>query len=281
VPAPTALVCGHVTLDRMAGGVFPGGSAHYAARALAALGASVRVLTAAGPDFPREALAGAEAEVLAAAATTAFENVYAADGARLQRVGAVAPALDPARVPPAWRRPDLLVLAPVAGELDVAAFVGSVAARFTGLCVQGLVRAIGADGAVRPRPLEVEPAALARVDAAVLGEDEARGDPGLAARLAAAVPVVALTRGVRGCEIVARRRSFRVGVHPAREVDPTGAGDVFAAGFFLALARGADPVDAARLGAAAASVVVEGRAGEALPRIGEAFERAARVPLLP
>jgi hypothetical protein len=48
----TALVCGHVTLDRVAGGLVPGGSAYYAAHALAALGAEVRVLTAAGPDYP-------------------------------------------------------------------------------------------------------------------------------------------------------------------------------------------------------------------------------------
>jgi sugar/nucleoside kinase (ribokinase family) len=68
-------------------------------------------------------------------------------------------------------------------------------------------------------------------------------------------------------------------VYPTRAVDPVGAGDVFSAGFFLALARGDSPADAARLGAAAASVVVEGRAGETLSRVGEAFARSARVPV--
>jgi sugar/nucleoside kinase (ribokinase family) len=47
----------------------------------------------------------------------------------------------------------------------------------------------------------------------------------------------------------------------------------------LALARGEEPVAAARLGAAVASIVVEGRGGEALARLGEAPERAKRVPL--
>jgi sugar/nucleoside kinase (ribokinase family) len=118
------------------------------------------------------------------------------------------------------------------------------------------------------------------VDAAVVGEDEARGDPELVARLVADVPVVAFTHGARGCELFAGGRRRRIGVHPADEVDPTGAGDAFAAAFFLALARGADPVEAARLGAAAGSIVVEGRGGEALPRVGEAWARAGRVPLL-
>jgi sugar/nucleoside kinase (ribokinase family) len=133
---------------------------------------------------------------------------------------------------------------------------------------------------VLPRPLALSREALRALDAAVVGEDEARGDPDLVRRLVADVPVVAFTMGARGCEVYARGRRRRIGVHPARELDPTGAGDAFAAAFFLALARGADPVEAARLGAAAGSIVVEGRGGEALARVGEAWARAGLVPLL-
>lgn len=276
----SAVVCGHVTLDRVDGATVPGGSAYYAGRALAGLGARTLVLTAAAPGFPREALAGLEADVAPAPATTAFENVYAPDGARSQRVVSAAPPLDPARLPPAWRRPDLLLLAPVLGEVDVGAFARVAQARFVGLCVQGLVRAVAPDGAVRPRPLELDPAALSAVGAAVLGEDEARGDATLVTRLVAAVPVVAFTHGASGCEVIVRGHARRLGVYPVTEVDPTGAGDVFAAGFCLALARGEDPLSAARLGSAAASVVVEGRGGEALGRMGEAAARAPAVPLL-
>lgn len=281
VPPPTALVVGHVTLDRVGAELLPGGSVYYAARALAALGARVRALTAAARDFPAEALAGIESIVVPAAATTTFVNTYGEDGRRAQRVLSAAPPLDPADLPPAWRGPDLLILAPVLGELQVGAFAQAARARFVGLGVQGLVRALGPDGAVGPRRLDLDAASLAAVDAAVLGEDEARGDPTLVSRLARAIPVVAFTHGERGCELVVRGRTRRVGIHPAcGVVDPTGAGDVFAAGLFLALSRGEDPLDAARLGAAAASIVVEGRGGEALPRVGEALARAARVPVL-
>jgi hypothetical protein len=277
----TVLVCGHVTLDRAGDRALPGGSAWYAAHALAALGAAPRVMTAAGADFPRAALAGLEVSVAAAPATTTFVNDYAPSGARTQRVLAAAPRLDPARIPSAWRTPDVLLLAPVLDEVDVAAFAGTVRARLVGLGVQGLVRAVGPDGAVRPRPLPLDAGALAAIGAAVLGEDDLGGEPDLVGRLAATVPVVALTHGARGCEILVRGRTRRVGIHPAREVDPTGAGDAFAAAFLLALARGAEPVDAARLGAAAGSIVVEGRGGYALPRLGEAPARAARVPVEP
>jgi sugar/nucleoside kinase (ribokinase family) len=72
-----------------------------------------------------------------------------------------------------------------------------------------------------------------------------------------------------------------VGIYPAREVDPTGAGDVFAAAFLTGMARGLDPVEAARLGAAAASIAVEGRATESLGRLADAPGRAVHVPVEP
>jgi sugar/nucleoside kinase (ribokinase family) len=271
-------VVGNVTLDRTPAGDVPGGSAYYAARALAALGARVRVVTAAGPEFPVAALAGVEALVLPSPATTTFENTYAADGRRAQRVHAVAAPLDPGALPGDWRYVELLVLAPVLGELAPEAFTAAVRARATALCVQGLVRARLADGAVAARRLEAAPGALGAISLAVVGEDEVAGQPDLVTALAAAVPLVAFTRGARGCELVSAGGTAHVGVYPTREVDPTGAGDVFAAAMLLALARGEDPVSAARLGAAAASVVVEGRGGETLGRVGEAWERREQVP---
>ncbi len=276
--APSVVVCGHVTLDVDGGARIPGGSAWYAARALAALGALPRLLTSAGADFPRDALEGIEAEVVPSPATTVFENAYGPDGARAQRVLSAARALDPARLPRAWRAPDALLLAPVVGELDVAGLVAAAGARVAGLGVQGLVRDVRPDGAVAPRRWDPDPAALAGVGAAVLGEDDVRGQGALVARLAALVPVVAFTHGARGCDLLVRGRApARIGVYPAREVDPTGAGDVFAAALLLALARGDDPVDAARLGAAAASVVVEARGGDALGRVGEAWDRVRAI----
>lgn len=280
VPSPTVLLCGHVTLDRVGGALVPGGSATYAGLAWRALGARVRVLTAAGPDFPGDALEGLEVALEPAPRTTLFENRHGPDGARTQRVEAVAPRLVPGRLPAAWRAPDVLHLAPVLDELDVAAFLGAVRARRVGLQVQGLVRAARPDGTVLQPRRELDPSTLSRVDAAFVGEDDVRGQGDLVARLAAAVPVVVFTHGRDGCEVIAGGRRRRVGVFPVREADPTGAGDAFAAGFLCALARGDDPVQAARLGAAAASIAVEGVGTAALGRAGEAHARAAQVPVL-
>jgi sugar/nucleoside kinase (ribokinase family) len=272
------LACGHVTLDRYGDALLPGGSAYYAGQAYRALGARVSVATAAGPDFPREALAGIEAQVASAPKTTSFVNRYASDGRRSQWVGAIAPALDPAALAASWRSVDVLHLAPVMGEVDLRAWRAAVRARVVGVGLQGFVRAVLPGGEVAQPRWEFDPADLAGVDAVCVGEDDLVGQGDLLERLTAAVPLVAFTQGERGCEIRSRGRSRWVGVFRTRPVEPTGAGDVFAAGLLLGLARGAEPVDAARLGAAAASVVVEARAGEALGRVGEAYARLAAVP---
>jgi sugar/nucleoside kinase (ribokinase family) len=266
-----SLLVGHVCLDRFGPDRLPGGSAYYGGRAARALGADVRVFTAAGADFPADALGGLEAHVVPALRTTSFTNLRGRDGVRRQRVEAVAPALDVSTLPAAWADTDVLHLAPLVGEVDLAAWRAAVRARFLGIQVQGWVRRVDDDGTVLPAPFP--PGALADVDAAVLGDDEARDDPELVRRLAAEIPVVVLTHADEGCVVLERGRATRVGVFRTVEVDPTGAGDVFAAAFFLALARGDPAVEAAQLGAAAASIVVEGRAGAALDRVSTAPSR--------
>ncbi len=277
---PSVVVCGNVTLDRTPSGLVPGGPAYYAGQAWRALGAEVHVLTSTAADYPPEALRGVEAHVVRAASTTVFQNRYGADGARTQRVEAQASPLSPQHLPPAWRRPDVLHVVPVLSEVDPAALRAVLRPRLTGLCAQGLVRVVGEDGTVSQPPWEPPPALLAAVDAVVLSEDDLRGQGDLLDRLVRGVPVVAFTHGAHGCDIIVRGHTTRVGVFPVEEVDPTGAGDVFAAGFLFAMAQGAPPPDAARLGAAAASFVVEAPGGTALPRVRDAFARRERVSIL-
>src|ERR1700756_5612617 len=67
-----------------------------------------------------------------------------------------------------------------------------------------------------------------------------------------------VTRSEKGCLIVTREETAAVPASPVeRLVDATGAGDLFAAGFLVGLARGADYRDAARLGALVAGEVIQ------------------------
>ncbi len=272
-PSPLVLLAGHVTLDRYGEELIPGGTVTYAALTYAGLGARVRAVTAAATDFPLQSLPGMEIQLVDAPHTTTFVNSYNPAGERTQRVEALAPPIEPDRVPRGWLHADVLHLAPILGEIEVGGWVRAVHARFVGINVQGLVRALKPDGKVVQPPWRPSLADLRGVHAAVIGEDDLSGQGDLLDRLVASIPVVAFTHGDEGCELILRGRTVQVDAYHTHEVDPTGAGDVFSAGFFLGLAEGADPVDAARLGAAAASIVVEDRAADALWRIPEAHAR--------
>jgi sugar/nucleoside kinase (ribokinase family) len=67
-----------------------------------------------------------------------------------------------------------------------------------------------------------------------------------------------VTRSEKGCIVVTREQTFSVPAFPIeRLVDTTGAGDLFAAGFLVGLARGVELSAAARLGALSAAEVIQ------------------------
>lgn len=277
--ATRVITVGHVTHDRYGDDIVAGGCAYYGALTQRALGAEVHLVTTVGLDFACDAaLAGLSLDVTRAGATTLFTNLYPPGGIRVQRIEAMAPPVaPPAHLPDAA----LIHLAPVMQDVDLASWLDAAGGRPVALAVQGWIKDRGPSETVVQTPWQVDGALLGRVAFAACGEEDLVEQGDLLDRLCRHVPVVAFTHGKRGCEVIERGRTRKVGIYPrAVEVDPTGAGDTFAAGFFLGLAQGRSPVDAARLGAAAASIVVEGRGGATLDRVGEAHARVAEIAVL-
>jgi sugar/nucleoside kinase (ribokinase family) len=280
------LVVGHVTHDRLGDGaqarIVAGGSAYYASRVYRSLGAKVTLATAVGHDFAcEEVFAGLDVVAERDGRTTEFRNLYAEDGTRLQTIGGQAASVAPGEEErePFW---DLVHLAPVLGEIDLAAWEHATRARMLGIGVQGWIKVAsqtGPDGRCRvvPRPWAIEPEALRGIDMACLSDEDLVEQGDLLDRLRASVPIVALTHGPLGAELFDDSRVTQVGVHPTTTVDPTGAGDVFAAALMHEVARGSDPIVAARLAAATASIVIEAEGARALSRLDEAAGRAAAI----
>jgi sugar/nucleoside kinase (ribokinase family) len=72
------------------------------------------------------------------------------------------------------------------------------------------------------------------------------------------VKLAVVTRSEKGCVVVSRDSNEAVSAAPIdKMIDATGAGDLFAAGFLVGLARDQDHRDAARLGAIAAAEVIQ------------------------
>jgi 1D-myo-inositol 3-kinase len=255
---------GHVTNDRLERGVAPGGSAMYAGLAAAELGAETRVVTSCGPDFVgRELLAaaGVSLDVVAPAdVTTCFENVYRA-GKRHQRVLATAAPLSQAVADA-----DVVFACPVVGEVAPSALVAPRGA-VLGAGLQGWLRAVDAEGRVSRRVPDdlafLAPCHVLFASDEDLGDDEARVLPALLPL----AELVVVTEGARGGRIYVKGTPSRYAAAPAREVDPTGAGDVFAAAFLLAIAARAAPAEAAVVAARAAAVAVSAEGPSALPAL--------------
>jgi sugar/nucleoside kinase (ribokinase family) len=185
--------------------------------------------------------------------TTTFENRYV-EGERHQRVLATASPISFEDVPVDWREAPIILLAPVFRDLD-SALAGHLKTprNLIGLGAQGWLRRLDS-GAVRPGHVEPHPAWLSG-DAVFVSEEDVEDAEAVAA-WSQHVPNVILTRAGRGCTLWhdGRRRDF-----PAvdcAEVDPTGAGDVFATAFLVVLRETHDPFEAARFASAAAALAV-------------------------
>lgn len=267
-PDVTALAVGHVTHDRYDDEIVAGGCAWYAARVWALLGARARLVTTVGHDFAVESsLEGLETHVERGGRTTAFVNRYPTGRDREQWVTARARWVSPAQIPAQWRHPDVVFLAPVMGEVDLARWRMATTPRLFAVGVQGYIKdAAPGVGERRVAPRRWRPSAqlLRQVDVAFLSDEDVRHDEELAGILTTNVPLVFRTHGPEGYDVIERGEVTSVAVRPVAALDPTGAGDSFAAGTLVGLAHGFRPPAAARLGAAVAREVVQARGGEAL-----------------
>ncbi|MGI6381156.1 MAG: PfkB family carbohydrate kinase [Anaerolineae bacterium] len=264
-PTPDYVVVGHVTRDLDAqGGWRAGGTATYAALTAARLGVRVGVLTAAVPGtIGLEGQDGIEVSLCSSPESTTFENFYL-DGHREQYVRAVATPLVPEQLPAAWLQAPVVHLGPIAQEVDIR-FLEAFDEALVGVTPQGWLRAWDADGRVRAVRFAHEEQLLQRADAIILSLEDLGGDRGWLERLASVAPLLVETRGREGAVIFQRGLDTHVPAFWAQEVDPTGAGDVFAAAFLLRYRECRDPVDAARFANCVASFVVEAPGATNLP----------------
>jgi sugar/nucleoside kinase (ribokinase family) len=276
--SPDYLAIGHLAKDLIPGGARLGGTVAYASLTAHALGYAPGLVTAYGEDLDLGPLTGFARVRGASAASTTFENLYGPHG-RTQFIRAQAAPLTPDLIPVAWRRAAIVHLAPLAQEIDPA-MAGGFTDAYLGLTPQGWLRAWDAEGRVRRTDWPQAPQTLTHAHAVVLSLEDVRGDWAVLERWAQAARVLIVTEGPRGCTVLVQgQERRRVPVEPRTEVDPTGAGDVFAAAFFIHYYETRDPWASARFANEVAAVSVTRAGLEGVPTPDEAAlcrMRAAR-----
>ena len=207
--------------------------------------------------------------------STRFINRYDRFGNRIQFIEAMAAPFAPVDAC-TW---DVLHLAPVMGEISLGSWLGTHEARVIGAGLQGWLRGpLSLPGRVVPRAAEFEPSVLSKLDAVFCSEEDLEGHGELLRLLCRYVRVVVVTYGSRGAIVWEQGVPNGVGVHDVVDVDPTGAGDTFAAVMLPGLARDWSPRQSALTAAALASCTVETKGVPATEALIQATSRREQIP---
>ncbi len=254
--SPDFLVIGHVTKDLLSEGQAIGGTATYSALAAKALGRRVGVITRAAPNYdPEGTLGGIEVICLPSPCTTTFRNIYL-DGGRRQFILAQALPIKAEEIPLSWRQVAIVHLGPVAQEVGI-----EVARLFPrslkGLTPQGLLRRWDAGGQVSIEAGEGLEELFSSIDVLLFSREDVAGDALLVQKFSQMSPICVVTQGREGATVFRRDRGRHFPAQATKVVDPTGAGDVFAASYLVKLAQDGDPYQAARFANCAASLVIQ------------------------
>ena len=261
------LVIGHVTQDVIPGGFLLGGTVSYSAFTAAAFGLRVGVVTSCKKDLELPELQKVEVVRKDSHKSTTFENRYH-DGSRVQHMHHQAERLTAVDIPRQWMNTPIVHLGPVAQEVDPG-LVDAFPRSFVGVTPQGWLRTWDRNGKVSPCLWADAAKVLPRADAAVLSIEDVSGDEDEIQEFAEAASVLAVTEGVSGARVYWNRdiRKFRAPTE--KEVDATGAGDIFATSFFIRFVRTRDPWESARFATLIASNSVTRKGLQGVPTVEE------------
>jgi sugar/nucleoside kinase (ribokinase family) len=280
---PEYLVIGHICADLLPDGTAVlGGTALYSALAAARLGWRVGVLTRGaygqtiqGVPIPSLEPYADELSIIVqdAGQPTVFINEYAA-GRRVQTLPHWAGPIDLRGLPPHWRNARVIHLGPIAQEIDPKQ-TGGLTPYFLGVTPQGWMRDWPREsgGRVKLNHLRLPAELLSRLDGVIVSDEEIALSRDTVERVGARRLGV-ITKGENGARVYfggqyADLPGFKV---PTRDL--TGAGDVFAAAFFIkATDRSASAITAARFANAVAALSLRavGSAGVPTAKEVEAF----------
>jgi sugar/nucleoside kinase (ribokinase family) len=261
------LVIGHVAHDLSPYGPLLGGTAAYSTLTARALGLRVGVVTASGPETSLGALSDALVISASSPQSTTFENIYSENGRRqILHHRAVPLSFD--SVPEVWRRTPIIHLGPVAQEVD-SVLPDSFSPSLLGLTPQGWMRAWDESGQVRRVDWESAEQALGQAGAVVVSIEDVGGDEERIEFMAAHTRVLAVTEAAAGARLYWHGDQRRFRAPEMSEIDATGAGDIFAAAFFVRLLTTQDPWEAARFATQLSACSVTRKGLEGIPTAEE------------
>jgi hypothetical protein len=248
------LVIGHITQDIVPGGITPGGTVSYASLTALSFGLRVGAYTSITPDAVLPDLSKIQIINQPTETNTIFENIYDQQK-RKQILHASAAELYGRILPQSWLDTPIVHLGPVINEIDPS-IIRKFPNSFIGVTPQGWFRQSDQHGNISFSDWLEANHILGQANAAVISLEDVQADENLIANLVYAIRVLVVTEGSQGCRVYWNGDVRRFSAPVVEEVDATGAGDIFAATFFIRLKQTQDPWEAARFATLIASTSV-------------------------
>lgn len=245
------LVFGHLTVDRTPQGPRIGGTAAFAALTAQALGLRTGIVTSWGAEIHLDSLSTIPIVSYPADASTTFENIHTPTG-RIQYIRSVAEDIHMNIIPDPWFNAQIVHLGPVAQEVDPT-IIRSFPNSLIGLTPQGWLRSWNEEGLVTPCEWPEGAFVLGQAGATVLSAEDVGNDESRIEEMAASCHILAVTEGYLGSRVYWNGDVRRFHAPPLSEVDPIGAGDIYATSFFIRLYDTRDPWEAGRFATLIAS----------------------------
>ena len=273
--AVTFLSVGHFCYDVSPNGYILGGSAAYSTLTARNLGHHTRAVTAVGANFDRQnpLLDGIKTVYCESPETTIFDNQYDAQGHRQQFILGAAKELKGRDVPVAWRASNIVYLCPIADEVSAELVHCFSEDTLIGATPQGWLRQWDASGRVAAKRWATAEKILPFIDVLILSDEDVRMYPDELEKYIQLAPIVVLTRGAKGATLFQNGTQIGSAAYAVTEIDPTGAGDVFATSFLIDYYQNRTVEQALNFAHCVASFAVEGVGTSCIPKLAQVLLR--------
>ena len=219
-------------------------------------------------------------------ATTTFINTYT-EGFRTQYLRARAGEIQIADISTVWQSAPIILFGPLAQEYtpELVRHFPRRPGTILAATPQGWLRRWDDNGRVWPTPWTAAADILPLLDVLILSHDDllpfADGNrtdaDAILTQWSMRVPLLVATDGRHGATLFQHGVTESFPAYPTIEVDPTGAGDVFATAFLVHLHRHGDPRKAVDFANCVASLSIEQQGTTGIPTMQEVQKKLSSI----
>jgi len=258
------LAIGHISLDMNKNGKTAiGGTVSYSGLTAQQMGVRVGIVTSGNFDKPPVELTGIQTCIHKSAHNTIFENIISTEG-RIQYLHNKASDITEEMIPVEWKSTPIIHLGPLINEMEpelCLAFPDALVA----LTPQGWMRGVNGENKITRIPWEINQSVLQTVDCIIFSTEDVNYNEAIIDSLIPECKILVVTESSTGARVYWNGNLKYFRAPKQSEIDPTGAGDIFASSFLIRYHETNDPWIAGKFATQIASNSVKRRGLNSIP----------------